>query len=327
MIDGNNSENQDWDLTHKLARMHTKGNDSITKEEALREVRAEIQRRFVPDDLLNKIITFIDEDKFDALEREIFSSELTERIKQQIGNSNWFDSLEKELLNALRSGEIKCLGINSNTCKREEITAIEWVDLKFYYGVPTLQVGPKYCTLGTRWYRLEFPAESIQKVWPIPNSVNSHKNQEEQTDFPLDTKWEDMTWTFLSNELVRVEAKGFSKKYQYSELGFTDKRKGDTPDTRWSILKTFAKCDGEIGWDRAIDTKQKNIMSAAVRDIRKRLKTFFNINDDPFHPYRKTNSYLTKFTIKDNRDIDNTDNSEPDGFSLEEVKEHLNNSQ
>jgi len=70
VIDDNNSENQDWDLTHTLARMHARGNDSITKEEALCEVRAEIQRRFVPNNLLENVITFIDEDKFDALKKE-----------------------------------------------------------------------------------------------------------------------------------------------------------------------------------------------------------------------------------------------------------------
>jgi len=228
VIDGNNSEDQDWDLTHKLARMHTKGNDSITKEEALREVRAEIQRRFVPDDLLNKIITFIDEDKFDALEREIFSSELTERIKQQIGNSNWFDSLEKELLNDLRSGEIKCLGINSNTCKREEITAIEWVDLKFYYGVPTLQAGPKYCTLGTRWYGLEFPTESIKRIWSIPETLPneqatkkptavSMKDDMQRDKRTLAKKWKEEGRTFIQMEL----SKELATNEKYNHIKYT----------------------------------------------------------------------------------------------------------
>jgi len=145
--------------------------------------------------------------------------------------------------------------------------------------------------------------------------------------FPLDTKWEDMTWIFISDELVRVEAKGVSKKYLYSDLGFTDKRKGDSPDTRWAILRLFAERNGEITWKSGIDNKEKNRMTAAVRDIRKRLKDFFNIDDDPFHNYRKTSSYKTKFTIKDNRHNENTDDSELDGFSEEEVKEQLNNSQ
>ena len=151
----------------------------------------------------------------------------------------------------------------------------------------------------------------VLKKWrPIMLSEDS-----ENRPFPIGTKWEDMTWTFLSNELVRVEAKGISKKYQYSDLGFTDRRKGDSPDTRWAILSKLAKNNGEITWKTNINSKEKNMMSAAVRDIRKRLKDFFNIDDDPFHPYRKTKSYKTKFTIKDYRHYENTDDYESEDFS------------
>jgi len=156
------------------------------------------------------------------------------------------------------------------------------------------------------------------KKTSISTSINS--------DFPSDTEWKNMTWTFLSNELVRVEANGVTKKYRYSDLGFTDNRKGDATDTRWAILSEFAKNNGEITWKTNIKSKEKNRMTAAIRDIRKRLKDFFNIDDNPIHHYRKTRSYKTKFTIKDKRDIDNTNDSEPNGFSMEEVKEQLNNS-
>jgi len=153
-------------------------------------------------------------------------------------------------------------------------------------------------------------ASAVEKL-----TVPQEKNLSSNASSPLDTKWEDMTWTFLTNELVKVEAKGVTKKYLYSELGFTDRRKGDSPDTRWAILSELAKNNGEITWKTNINSKEKNMMSAAVRDIRKRLKDFFNIDDDPFHSYRKTKSYKTKFTIKDNRYIDYTDDSAPDDFS------------
>ena len=136
-----------------------------------------------------------------------------------------------------------------------------------------------------------------------------------------------MTFTFLSNEMVRVEAKGVTKKYLFSDLGFTDRRKVDAPDTRWAILRKFAENNGEINWSTNIRQQNKNKMSAAVRDIRKRLKEFFKINDDPFHPYKSTRSYITQFTIKDNRFTDNTDHSDPEGFSEEEIRDELNDYQ
>ena len=151
----------------------------------------------------------------------------------------------------------------------------------------------------------------------------STSTTDSNSDFPSDTKWEDMTWTFLSNEMVRIEAKGITKKYLFSDLGFKDERKGDTPDTRWSILQRFAEHNGEIDWDTKIDKKQKNRISAAVKDIRKRLKDFFNINDDPFHPYRLTKSYKTKFTIIDARENRDDVNSKPEDFSEEAIKQYI----
>jgi len=162
-------------------------------------------------------------------------------------------------------------------------------------------------------------AQSIN--WEIPQELADLTNEGQTisttnsySGFHPDTKWEDMTWTLLSNEMVRIEAKGIHKRRTFSDLGFTDRRKGDTPNSRWGILKRFAEYNGEITWNTNIENKEKNTMSAAVKDIRKKLKVFFDIDDDPFHPYRKTKSYKTKFTIKDNRHYENTDDSEPEGF-------------
>jgi len=175
----------------------------------------------------------------------------------------------------------------------------------------------------------EFSAWAQSINWEIPQELAdlAYEGQTTPTtnpysDFPPDTKWEDMTFTFLSNEMVRVEAKGVTKKYLFSDLGFTDRRKGDTPDTRWATLSEFAKNNGEIGWSKEtkINELTRKTLKAAVRDIRKKLRAFFNIGDDPFHFYRKTNSYKTKFTIKDNRYTDDIDHSDPEGFSMEEVE-------
>jgi len=206
-------------------------------------------------------------------------------------------------------------------------TPDEWLDWGLANGLDQPFPRPTSICL---WIPFASAVEHLKDI-EEKNSKDTHqattKNEKECLQKPSAfKKWEDMTWTFLSNELVRVEAKGISKKYNYTDLGFTDRRKGDVPDTRWAILSNFAKNNGEITWKTRITKKEKNTMTAAMRDIRKRLKKAFNINDDPFHSYRETNSYKTKFTIKDERDIDNKDNSEPEGFSEEEVKEHLNNS-
>jgi len=287
VIDGNNSEDQDWDLTHKLARIHARGNDSITKEEALCEVWAEIQRRFVPDDLLNKIITFIDEDKFDALDREIFNSELTERIKQQIGNLNWFDSLEKELLNALRRDEIKCLGINSNTCKREEITAMEWVDLKFYYGIPTLEAGPEYCTSGIRWYRLKFQADKINRVCPTSEDLKKQYTKRKNTGnklqifLDMDTlSWDEIELILLPNQKIQINARDQRTTIHYTALGITLKP--------YKILLILA--NGE----RILKSQLQ-----PVNRLKKSLKENLGIYNNPFEQYIENTGYIPIFKLSE----------------------------
>jgi len=254
----------------------------------------------------------------------------TKKTLAESSNEKFILNTQSILRKSLYEGKVDCFGTRNKIGTRnessEKIDKQEWRDLDFAFLVidsmlvgvtPTLKA-IKSNSVQT-WDDLKFIVSEVMEVWP--DDGNNDKQP-----FPSDTKWEDMTWTFLSNELVKVEGKGVSEKYQYSELGFTDKRKGDTPNTRWAILSEFAKNNGEISWKSDINNKEKNRMTAAVRDIRKRLKKEFNINDDPFYPYRNTNSYKTKFTIKDNRHIDNIGDSEPRGFSEEEVIEHLNNS-
>lgn len=155
-----------WNLNHALAWIYARDSDSSVQDQALIKVLDEIHRRFVPSDL-SAVITLSDEDERDDLERDALSSELGECLKQQVVDSIWFDSLEKELINAMRSDKIKCSGINSNTGNREEITATEWIDLKFYYGVPTVDAGPEHLfTRGaSKWCRLKFHADEIKRLW------------------------------------------------------------------------------------------------------------------------------------------------------------------
>lgn len=143
------------------------------------------------------------------------------------------------------------------------------------------------------------------------------------SDFPLDTKWEDMTWIFLTNEMVKIEANGVTNKYLYSDLGFKDMRKGDVPTTRWTVLRVFAENNGEISWETNIDNKLNNKMPGIIRDISKKLKEAFGINDNPFHNYKKEKSYKTKFLIKDERENGDTVNSQPEGFGEDAIKQHI----
>ena len=49
--------------------------------------------------------------------------------------------------------------------------------------------------------------------------------------------------------IAEFEARDIRKTYTFAELGFKDHRKGDLPDTRWPILRLFARQDDQAFWD------------------------------------------------------------------------------
>lgn len=111
-------------------------------------------------------------------------------------------------------------------------------------------------------------------------------------------KWEDIKITFTSDQDVRVEAKHINKRFHYIDMGFSDKRRPDRPSNRWELLEELARHHGEARFKDKIDIKIGiRDGKKAFSDIRKKLKKFFSIEEDPFYPYIKTRSYKTKFIL------------------------------
>jgi hypothetical protein len=115
-----------------------------------------------------------------------------------------------------------------------------------------------------------------------------------------DLKFEEITIEVVSDTSAKVTARGISQRFTCIDLGFRDGRKGDMPDTRWAILMEMATT-GEISWDRPISESRRGQTKAAVKDIRRRLKAFFGIDDDPFFSYREVDAYRPKFHLRDGR--------------------------
>ena len=114
---------------------------------------------------------------------------------------------------------------------------------------------------------------------------------------PPGLRWEEVTITFISDDSIKVEARGHTEKYTFAEIGFKDRRKGDLPDTRWGTLKTIAEHEGEVPWKANLTQEQRHQLKKIVSDLRKRLKALMQIDDDPFEPYRTANAYKTKFKL------------------------------
>ena len=62
----------------------------------------------------------------------------------------------------------------------------------------------------------------------------------EQFSSIKDLRWEEVTFTVLSNESVRIKARNISKAYTFAELGFKDGRTPDKPTKVWCFFILLA---------------------------------------------------------------------------------------
>jgi hypothetical protein len=89
------------------------------------------------------------------------------------------------------------------------------------------------------------------------------------------------------------------KRYGFAEMGFGNKQKKQhAPDAYWKFLGLLAHFRGRLSWEtEGVSQQGKDNVKAKISVIRKRLRAFFGIPDDPFWPYSKQDGYVTRFTI------------------------------
>lgn len=148
----------------------------------------------------------------------------------------------------------------------------------------------------------------VTKDKPLPNwaesmtpEIEANGTRESQTDrlpIPKNIFWEDVSIRFISDESVEIRAGTPLGVKNFIELGFKDRR-SDKPDYKWEALKLLAKNGGEISWkDKSASLKWK----PHIKTLRKRLRNYFDIQDDPFYSYRRSGGYKTKFSISYRKD-------------------------
>ena len=140
------------------------------------------------------------------------------------------------------------------------------------------------------------------KARPLLNEGRTPASSGTEKGFRMvpDLEWDEIIFSFVSDTSARINARGLSKKIMFAELGFSDGRRSDHADTRWAILMELA-VRGEISWKSDVSDSIRGQAKAAVKDIRRRLRDFFGIDNDPFHPYRQLHAYRPKFTLQDER--------------------------
>ncbi|MBE7444684.1 MAG: hypothetical protein HS132_05340 [Planctomycetia bacterium] len=92
---------------------------------------------------------------------------------------------------------------------------------------------------------------------------------------PSGTQWHEVKISFIDNENVKISAKEETKTKHFVEMGF---RKGKTskPVKSWNILLGFSENEC-LKFSQSTKSKTEK----AIQDLRKRLRTYFGIQDDP----------------------------------------------
>jgi len=102
---------------------------------------------------------------------------------------------------------------------------------------------------------------------------------------------------FISNEAIKVRARGQLREYRFNQIGFENQISGK-PNRLWLLLQAFGLRGGQLSWQDLSSTGMTaNQVQSNVKRLRKILRNFMGIENDPFHPYRKVKAYEAKFTL------------------------------
>jgi hypothetical protein len=135
----------------------------------------------------------------------------------------------------------------------------------------------------------EMMLSSLATGAPAPAKEQADMS-EPVTCFPIleGLEWKEVIITFITETAVEIKARNARKKYTYAEMGFKDGRCTEKPNMAWELLRQFAEGRGEKSWEDPPEETGRTNLQKKIQLLRKALKNFFKIQEDPFHPYRRT---------------------------------------
>jgi len=79
--------------------------------------------------------------------------------------------------------------------------------------------------------------------------------------------------------------------------------KSGSPNKQWELLRAFAESCGQIYWHNRLASDR---LKKQKQELSKRLREFFQIEEDPIEWVKGEKSYQCLFTIKPEGDDDST---------------------
>lgn len=121
-----------------------------------------------------------------------------------------------------------------------------------------------------------------------------------------DLRWEEVSMAFVSDEVIKVRARKQLREYKFDQIGFEDKRT-DRPSRLWLFLRALAAANGQTSWQDLDSTGGQLLGNKQVKShvsrLRKILKNFMEINQDPFSDYRRVGAYKTRFALTNEANV------------------------
>jgi len=96
---------------------------------------------------------------------------------------------------------------------------------------------------------------------------------------PAGSRWQDLRITAVDGHTIRATIAGQSKVFYYHQMDMENRRNNE-PNKQWAVLVAILDNSGKLPWPPR-QSKGVEAFRRQVSELRKRLKAFFGINDDP----------------------------------------------
>jgi hypothetical protein len=109
---------------------------------------------------------------------------------------------------------------------------------------------------------------------------------------PPGAKWEQVQIIVRDDLSLDIVVGSVRERRRFNEAGFEDRRKGNSSDYLWGVLRTLGACRGRL------KKKAAKRLSQTIYELRKRLRALVPIPDDPISVNREKEIYETRFRIR-----------------------------
>lgn len=132
--------------------------------------------------------------------------------------------------------------------------------------------------------------------------------------FPCEpgVKWEEIKFTLISDDTVRIATPESTENFSFQELGMMDKRT-DAPKADWHFLKIGIIAGGSTGPGEFDYSKYNTTRSGKIRstdpykiasNLNKHLQGLFKINESIYvKPYGEDRKYTLRFKVENRTEL------------------------